>query len=293
MAGGMGSRYKGLKQVEGILENGSPILEYSLYDAIRAGFTKFVFIISTAVPKSFIEKISSILDKKNLEHHWVVQNIADFVNAGYDFTERKKPWGTGHALLCAKHVVLENFLVVNADDFYGRQSFEQAAMLCESEFVNNSYYAMIAYKVENTLSSNGGVSRGLCSFNEHNFLSKIEELTNIQLLEEGIFSLQEFQKRKLQSGALVSMNFWIFNPSLFDFLEQDFLKFFNNNPNEKEEFFLPSVIDKYINIGAIAISVIASNELWKGITYPEDKIEMQDFLKEKIDQEVYPEYLWS
>ncbi len=293
LAGGLGSRYKGLKQVDGILSNGSPIIEYSLYDSIRAGFNKFVFIISEAVPQSFIDKISTILDEKDLEYHWVIQRLTDFVNDQELIDQRLKPWGTGHAVLCAKDVVKEDFLVVNADDFYGKHSFETAAELIDKGEILPNNYALIAFLVKNTLSQNGSVSRGLCTKNADGKLKSIEELTQITQDEKGIFAVVDEKRRDLQAEDLVSMNFWIFDPSFFNHLDTDFKEFLQNNPGPKSEFFLPTVVDHHIGLGDVSADVQQSHEIWKGVTYPEDKIEVQDFILEKMKQDVYPENLWN
>jgi len=291
LAGGLGSRYNGLKQVEGILANNSPILEYSLFDAIRAGFNKFVFIINASVPESFIQKISEIPEKRNLEFHWIVQSITDFVPETFSTENRTKPFGTGHAVLCAKNVVDENFLVINADDFYGKNSFETASKLMENITPEN--YATIAFPLENTLSKNGSVSRGICEINENGNLKSIEELTKIQSENSEIFAETSNGKRMLNPDDLVSMNFWMFHPSFFRFLERDFQDFIKKNPDEKQEFFLPSVVGKYIEENEISVAVNVSDEIWKGVTYPEDKAEVQEFLKEKIKNGIYPENLWN
>lgn len=291
LAGGLGSRYNGLKQVEGILANNSPILEYSLFDAIRAGFNKFVFIINASVPESFIQKISEILEKRNLEFHWIVQSITDFVPVTFSTENRTKPFGTGHAVLCAKNVVNENFLVINADDFYGKNSFETASKLMENITPEN--YATIAFPLKNTLSKNGSVSRGICEINENENLKSIEELTKIQSENSEIFAETSNGKRMLNPDDLVSMNFWMFHPSFFRFLERDFKNFIEKNPDEKQEFFLPSVVGKCIKENEVSVSVNVSDEIWKGVTYPEDKAEVQEFLKEKIKNGIYPENLWK
>ncbi len=293
LAAGLGSRYNGLKQVEGILPNNSPILEYSLFDAIWAGFDKFVFIINASVPESFIHEISEILQKRNLEFHWIIQKTTDFVPEKFSPQNRAKPFGTGHAVLCAKNVVDENFLVINADDFYGRYSFETAFKLMENQIITSKNYAMIAYPLENTLSKNGSVSRGICTLNESENLKSIEELTKIQSENSDIFAETETGKRILNPNDLVSMNFWIFHPSFFGFLENGFNDFIERNPKEKEEFFLPSVVGKCIEKNGISVAVKVSNEIWKGVTYPEDKTEVREFLMEKTEKGIYPENLWN
>jgi len=293
MAGGLGSRYKGLKQVDGILPNGSPLIEYSLYDAIESGFTKFVFIISRAVPENFIAKISAVLNNKRLEHHWVVQTTESFLPADHSLSPREKPWGTGHALLCAQKVVQENFLVINADDFYGRTSFQCAAAMIHKGNVGEHQYSTIAFLLENTLSENGPVSRGVCATDDNGKLMSVREFTNICKKENDIIASGGNREVVLQPDDIVSMNFWVLNPSVFRFLSEDFELFLKSQPGPKEEFFLPSVIDQKIREKAICVTVEVSEESWKGITYPEDKQELQKFLTQKIKDGVYPENLWT
>lgn len=291
LAGGLGSRYQGLKQVDGILENGAPIIEYSLYDAIESGFDKFVFIISEAVPQEFIRRVSGILDKKKLEYHWIIQRLSDFVADPPE--NREKPWGTGHALLCAKNVIQENFLVINADDFYGPGSFERASQLIDAGTVTPQNYATIAFLLENTLSDNGSVSRGLCAVNQSGKLKSVEELTDIRSSGDEVVALSAGERLILNPEDLVSMNFWIFHPSIFQFLALDFERFLGGKPSLKSEFFLPEVIDRKIKKGEISVTVEQSHEMWKGITYPEDKRNVQQFLMKKTTENIYPENLWS
>ncbi len=293
LAGGLGSRYKGLKQVECILENGSPILEYSLYDAIESGFTKFVFIISEAVPKTFINKISAILDTKNLEYHWVIQRISDFVNSPDLLHFRQKPWGTGHAVLCAKDAVHENFLVINADDFYGRHSFETAGKLIDLGKINTENYALVGFVVENTLSENGGVSRGLIAQDAQGKLQSVVELININKKNGKVTGFEGDVEKVIEAKALVSMNFWIFHPRVFSFLETEFQNFLERTTFEKAEFFLPELVDLKVHSKEISVEVLQSSEIWKGVTYPEDKAEVALFLKNKIQNNIYPENLWN
>lgn len=292
LAGGLGSRYNGLKQVERILANNSTILEYSLFDAIKSGFTTFVFIINSSIPESFVDKISKILTERNLEFHWVIQKTSDFAPAQFNIETRTKPWGTGHAVLCAKPFINEVFLVINADDFYGRSSFEKASQLLDSNQISANNYSLIAYPLKNTLSNNGSVSRGLCSVGNYGKLQSIRELTKIKW-DKNMYAESEGEKELLNPDDLVSMNFWILHPSFFSILESEFQEFLKCNPSDKGEFFLPSAIEKSIQNNNVTIKVDASKEIWKGITYPEDKLEVQNFLQSKTDNHFYPENLWS
>ena len=291
MAGGLGSRYNGLKQIDGILENGSPLLEYSLYDAIEAGFSNFVFIINSKIPASYVEKLENVLKNKNLEYHFVIQKISDFVDSEEIIAPREKPWGTGHAVLCATPFINSNFLVLNADDYYGKSSFKMAAKLLDEEKITNTSAALVAYHLENTLSENGTVSRGICTISIDGNLKTIEELTSIRKENDEIFNLEENSKRLLQPQDLVSMNFWIFNPCFFTILEEGFKSFINSNPAPKTEYYLPSAVSEFMKNSTV--EVLESTEIWKGVTYPEDKMSVKKFLQEKINQKLYPEDLWS
>lgn len=294
LAGGLGSRYQGLKQIDGILPNNATLLEYSVFDALRAGFNKIVFIINESIPESYIERLSGILDSKNVEFHWIIQDKKDFVHDENLLKQRTKPWGTAHAVLCAEKVVKENFVVINADDYYGTEVYQIAATLINEGKINAENYAAILYPLKNTLSKNGSVSRGKCAINPKNKLVSINELTNISAKENAIFhSDQENLQHELDSETLVSMNFWILNPSIFEFLKIDFDNFLSSKPKNTNEIYLPAVIDSLIKNRKIEVSVEVSPEQWKGVTYAEDKAELQEFLKKKMEDNIYTEDLWN
>lgn len=292
LAGGLGSRYKGLKQVEGIY-NGHSILEYSIFDALRAGFDKFVFIINAQVPINFIHKISEILKDRNTEYHWIIQEKFDFVEDENLIKNREKPWGTGQAVLCTSEVITENFVVINADDLYGKSVYEKAFQMINSGKINFKNYASIPYPLKFTVSKNGSVSRGKCTLNENQQLDSVIELFEIYSNEDEIYHFEDETKKTLDPETLVSMNFWILHPSFFDELKMKFQEFLNNNPAPKSEFLLPIIIDDLIKNQKITVDIEVSDEVWKGITYPDDKAELQEFIKEKISQNIYPENLWS
>ena len=293
LAGGLGSRYQGLKQIDGILPNNATLLEYSIFDAIKVGFKKIVFIINESLPESYIERVSGILVSKNIEFHWIIQDKKDFVNDENLLKQRTKPWGTAHAVLCAEKVVTENFVVINADDYYGTEVYQIAANLINEEKIDDENYAAVLYPLKNTLSKNGSVSRGKCEVDEKNKLVSINELTNISEEENSIFySDKENNKYGLEPNLLMSMNFWILNPSIFKFLKIEFDQFIADKPENKDEIYLPAVIDSLIQKKEVAISVEISPEQWKGVTYAEDKEELQEFLKKKIKDHIYTEDLW-
>ena len=294
LAGGFGSRYQGLKQIDGILPNNATLLEYSIFDAIKAGFNKIVFIINKSIPESYIERLSGILVSKNIEFHWIIQDKKDFVNDENLLKQRTKPWGTAHAVLCAEKVVTENFVVINADDYYGTEVYQIAANLINEEKIDDENYAAVLYPLKNTLSKNGSVSRGKCEVDEKNKLVSINELTNISEEENSIFySDKENNKYGLEPNLLMSMNFWILNPSIFKFLKIEFDQFIADKPENTDEIYLPAVIDSLIQNKEIEVSVEISPEQWKGVTYPEDKVELQEFLKQKIANNIYTEDLWT
>ena len=294
LAGGLGSRYKGLKQIDGVLPNNAALLEYSIFDALKAGFIKFVFIINESIPESYITKISQILSIKRVEFHWIIQDQKNFVSDENVLEQRTKPWGTAHAVLCAEKVVTENFVVINADDYYGTEVYQIAAALINDGKINAENYAVILYPLKNTLSKNGSVSRGRCEVDEKNKLVSINELTNISEEENSIFySDKENVKHTLEPNVLVSMNFWILNPSIFKFLKIEFDQFIADKPENTDEIYLPAVIDSLIQKKEMEVLVEISPEQWKGVTYAEDKVELQEFLKQKIANNIYTEDLWT
>ena len=293
LAGGLGSRYEGLKQIDGILPNNETLLEYSVFDALKAGFNKIVFIINESIPESYIERVSGILISKNVEFHWIIQNKKDFVSGEKLLELRTKPWGTAHAVLCAKKVVKENFVVINADDYYGTEVYQMAANLINENKIDAENYAAILYPLKNTLSKNGSVSRGKCEVDEKNKLVSINELTNISEEENSIFySDKENNKYGLEPNLLMSMNFWILNPSIFKFLKIEFDQFIADKPENTDEIYLPAVIDSLIQKKEMEVLVEISPEQWKGVTYAEDKVELQEFLKQKIADNIYTKDLW-
>lgn len=291
LAGGLGSRYQGLKQIDGILENGSPIMEYSIFDAIQSGFNKIVFIINDKIPAAFLERITSIFSHKEIEIHWVYQNLDKYIPENFDIKNRLKPWGTAHAVLCAKEYVQEPFIVLNADDLYGKISFQKASFLLENN-VDTDNSVLLAYPIKNTLSENGTVSRGVCSIGTTGYLEKIEEKTKIQKVNNQIGYWENEDFFAINENTLVSMNFWILHPSIFNKLEENFHDFLQHYTNQ-EEFFLPTAIQKLVDRKEIKVSVKASPAEWMGVTYPEDKEILQLYLKNKIQQQQYPNNLWN
>lgn len=293
LAGGLGTRYKGLKQVDGILENGSPILEYSIYDALEAGFNKIVIVINRFVPESYIERLQNISKQKNFELIWVYQEIEKGVPEDQDISSREKPWGTGHAVLCAKSVINELFVVINADDFYGKEIYQLASTEMDSGDISASQFELIAYPVETTLSENGTVARGICTLDSENHLLKIEEQTSVRRENNAIIYTENDTDVKISPDTLVSMNFFVFHPEFFNSLENYFIEFIKSNPAPKEEFYIPFAVQSMINEEKIKVLVKSSPSQWIGMTYADDKIILKNNLTRQIQQNRYPEDLWN
>lgn len=292
LAGGLGSRYKGLKQIDGILDNGSPILEYSIYDALEAGFDKVVIIVNRLIPQSYLERLNTISGEKNFELQWVCQEKESFLPKDYDFSQREKPWGTGHAVLCAKNAVQEPFVMINADDFYGKEAYQLASEEIDLH-ISRSQFGMAAYPVGSTLSGNGNVARGICTLDAENYLVKVEEQTSIHQKGDSIVYTENGNDIELTSDALVSMNFFIFHPTIFDALEVYFNDFLQSEPEPSEEFYIPSAMQRMIDEKKAKVFVKASPSPWMGVTYADDKSIIKDFLTAEIKKNRYPEDLWN
>lgn len=295
LAGGLGSRYKGLKQVDGILGNDSPILEYSIYDALEAGFQKVVIIVNKLIPESYIDRLNHISKTKNFELHWVYQEIDSIPISleGFDYPDREKPWGTAHAVLCAKYSIQEPFVMINADDFYGKEAYRLAAHEINQHHISDTQLGMIAYPVGTTLSGNGAVARGICTLDSENYLIRIEEQTSIQRINNSIIYIKNGENIKLDPEALVSMNFFIFHPHIFCYLEAYFYDFIESDPLPKQEFYIPSAVQRMMDEERVKVKVKASPSQWMGVTYADDKKDIKDFLISEISNNRYPENLWS
>lgn len=292
LAAGMASRYGSMKQTEGFGPAGETIMDYSIYNAIRAGFGKVVFIIR----ESFAENFRNIYDEKlkgKIDVEYVFQELNFFTDAKNLSPERTKPWGTGHALLCAKDVVHEPFAVINADDFYGNDAFVKAADFLINT-CNEKEYAIIGYRLANTLSEFGTVSRGVCEVDEKNMLTAINERTKIYTKENRIVFEDENGMGELSDDTNVSMNFWCFHPSVFTATEELFHNFTEKNVgNLKAEFFIPYIADDFIKVRGGKIHVISTSSQWFGVTYKEDAPGVKDSLDKLIDKGEYPSSLWE
>ncbi|PKF73933.1 NDP-sugar synthase [Chryseobacterium sp. PMSZPI] len=293
LAGGLGTRYKGLKQVDGILDNGSPILEYSIFDALETGFQKVVIIVNKLIPQSYIDRLNTISGIKGFELHWIYQEIKSIPIHDLDYVEREKPWGTAHAVLCAKYSIQEPFVMINADDFYGKEAYQLAAHEIDHHHISDSHLGMIAYPVSTTLSGNGAVARGICTLDPENFLIKVEEQTSIQRINGSIIYIENGKNIEISPDTLVSMNFFIFHPNIFCSLEAYFYDFIESEPTATQEFYIPSTVQRMMDEKKVKVMVKTSPSQWMGVTYADDKKNIKDFLTSEIQKNRYPEDLWT
>ncbi|NQU35042.1 MAG: nucleotidyltransferase [Bacteroidetes bacterium] len=292
LAAGIGSRYGGVKQMDKIGPSGESIIDYSVFDAIRAGFGKVVFVLNPKIESEFKEVYEARLAGK-IETDYVLQKV-DAVPTGVSVNNKRvKPWGTGHAVLVAKNAIKEPFAVINADDFYGDNAFNLISDFLTGLKTDSSKYAMVGYKLANTLSENGSVSRGICK-TEKGFLTDVVERTSIKYDNDDIVFNENGKNEKIDANSIVSMNFWGFSPLYFKQLEHDFINFINNNSNElKAEFYIPSVVNDLIDKNKASIKMLTSNDQWFGVTYQEDKETTIKKVAELVSQGVYPENLWK
>ncbi len=282
MAAGMGSRFGGLKQIEPVGRGGEAILDFSVYDAIKAGFTKVVFVIKHAIEKDFKEFVGKRIEKK-IKVEYVFQET-DILPEGFVCPQdREKPWGTAHAILCCKDVVKEPFAVVNADDFYGRSAFSQIADYLRQEDNN---YCMVGFRLVNTLTENGHVSRGVCVTDENNHLTSVTERTKIMDCKYTEDDGETWVP--LAPDTVVSMNLWGFMPDIFDHIEEGFKAFLTEKINvPKSEYYLPSVVSALIENGTKAVDVLVAEDKWYGVTYKEDKDLVVNAIGAMIDAGLY------
>lgn len=296
MAAGMGSRYGGLKQIDPVDEYGNKIIDFSIFDAVRAGFKKVIFIIKKENEQDFRTCIGDIV-KDHIEVQYVYQELTN-IPEGFSVPEgRVKPWGTAHAILCCKDVIDGPFTVINADDFYGKEAFEKIYNYLINNSDDEKYrYAMVGYALENTLTENGSVSRGVCTKDADGFLSDIVERTKIVKTEKGAAYIEnETEYTDIAGNVPVSMNFWGFTESFLGELEKAFLEFMKNGVESnplKAECFLPFVVDELIKADKATVKVLSSDDKWFGVTYKEDKPFVVESIKALKDKGIYPEKLW-
>jgi len=292
LAAGMASRYGSMKQVEGFGPSGETIMDYSIYDAIKTGFGKIVFIIS----KQFSDNIREVFDKKlknRIATEYVFQEMDMFTKGFPVPAGRTKPWGTAHAVLCAKDTIKEPFAVINADDFYGSDGFEKARNFLVNE-CNPKVYSLMGYELLKTLSEHGTVNRGVCTVDKIGNLISITERLNVSLKGDKITCDDSVEPRELSLDTPASMNFWCFDPSIFNYSENLFEEFLKENiSNPKAEFFIPIVADRYIKENKGVIKVILTSAQWFGVTYKDDAPVVKENLQMLVDAGEYPENLWK
>ncbi len=287
LAAGMGSRYGGLKQLDGLGPNGETIMDYSIYDAIKAGFGKVVFVIRKDFEQDFREKILSKYEG-HIPVEVVFQSI-DNLPEGYTCpADRSKPWGTNHAVLMGKDVIKEPFAVINADDFYGRNAFEVIAKELSRERDRKGDYCMVGFRVGNTMTENGSVARGVCSTSEDGLLTGVVERTAISYDPEHriVFTDENGQVQTLAPETPVSMNLWGFTPDYFDYSEREFKKFLD------KEFFIPLCIDTLIHNGEATVKVLDTDSKWFGVTYAADRPGVVEKFAQLHTDGTYPERLF-
>lgn len=298
MAAGMGSRYGGLKQIDPVDEYGHLIIDFSLYDAIEAGFEKVIFIIKRAIEAEFKEHIGNRIAKQ-MEVEYVFQEL-ELLPEGYSIPEgRQKPWGTGHALLCCAPYIQTPFAVINADDYYGKSAFRTIYhQLCTMQDDDICHYTMVGYSLYHTLTEHGHVARGICSVDKQGMLTDIRERTHIEQRGDTACYTEDNGKtwNPLARETIVSMNLWGFTPSIFPELQQRFAVFLSQqlplNPH-KEEFFLPFTVNEMLSEGKAEVSVLTSSDHWYGVTYKEDKEKVTAAIRSLKEQKQYPKQLWK
>lgn len=296
MAAGIGSRFGGgIKQLEAVGPNGEIIMDYSIHDALEAGFNKVVFVIRKDLDKDFKEIIGRRMEKL-VEVEYAYQELNDIPERFQKKTEgRKKPWGTGQAILCCKEVVDEPFLVINADDYYGKEAYGEAYAYLTGRKDDNAYEAcMVGFVLKNTLSDNGGVTRGVCKVDEHRMLSEIVETSNIVKTAEGAAVQTEDGAVPIDVESEVSMNMWGLSPKFFEVLDKGFDEFLEklDTENLKGEYLLPTIIGDLLKEGKMRVEVRKSHDEWFGVTYKEDKPDVVASIQKLIKDGVYPEKLF-
>ncbi|MEQ8423069.1 MAG: sugar phosphate nucleotidyltransferase [Cyclobacteriaceae bacterium] len=291
MAAGMGSRYGGIKQIDGFGPHGETIVDYSLFDAIRSGFSKIVFVVREEIQDAVKEMFLPKLEGK-AEVHFVIQSLEKFVPEDFLPVDRKKPWGTNHAMLCGMEVINEPFAVINADDFYGRESFESLAKFLSTAEPKN--HAMVGYTLKNVLSDYGSVSRGVANEDGGGMLKSLDELKDIIKRDGKIISRESGSETELDENRKVSMNSWGFLPDVFELSKTMFEKFVKENKNDpKAEFYIALMVTELVKLGLGKVHIISGGTTWFGVTYQEDKEMVSGKIESLIKQRVYPERLWS
>jgi len=294
LAAGLGSRYGGLKQMDGVGPSGETIMEYSVYDAIQAGFGKIVFVIRSSFDDAFREFVNSRFANK-VPVEIVFQELTNLPEGYKPAPEREKPWGTNHAVLMAKDTIKEPFCVINADDFYGRDSFEVMSSFLQSVEGKTNQYSMVGFRIQNTLSESGSVARGVCQSDSNGFLATINERTHIEKFNDAIkYKDNNNEWHAIPENTPVSMNIWGFTPDYFEHSAKYFKSFLDEHGQElKSEFFIPLMINHLIQGKLSTVKILDTNAQWFGVTYIEDKPLVVAKIKQLVEKNIYPENLWK
>lgn len=298
LAAGMGSRYGGLKQIDPIDEQGHLIIDFSIYDAVKAGFKKIIFIIKKQIEADFKEIIGDRISQF-VEVEYVYQELDHLPGSCSVQAERVKPWGTGHAILCCRELIDGPFAVINADDYYGRNAFRVLYdTLLQAEDDDCYRYSMVGYTLENTLTDHGHVARGVCVVSEDQTLETIHERTRIEKRDSGAAYSEDEGVTwvTIPEGSVVSMNMWGFTKSIFKELEERFVEFLRTEAVQnplKSEFFVPSVVGELLDEDKASVTVLTSSDKWYGVTYQEDKEAVVQAMRQLKDQGCYPVKLWE
>lgn len=296
MAAGIGSRFgTGIKQLEPVGPHGEIIMDYSIHDAIDAGFDKVVFVIRRDLEKDFKEIIGNRVERL-VEVAYAYQEVTDIPKKyDYKFPDRKKPWGTGQAILCCKEFVDTPFLVINADDYYGKQAYVKSFEYLTMNKTEANELSMVGFVLENTLSDNGAVTRGICKVNQESLLENINETKNIIKIADGAAIQTDTGCIKLDKHSPVSMNMWGIKPEFFDILEKGFDEFLDqlSEGDLKTEYLLPIIIGRMVEKSILSVKVLNSEDKWFGVTYKEDKYAVMEEIQKLIDAGVYPEKLYQ
>ena len=287
MAAGMGSRFGGLKQIEPIDKNNNFLIDYSIYDAIKFGFNKVVFIIKEENYELFRSTVGKRIEGK-IDVEYVFQKGLDIM------PNRIKPWGTGHAILSCKDVVKENFAIINADDFYGADAFKVCASFLRNVDKNSTNFGLVGYRAINTLTENGATKRGVCGVNNGKLTSLVE--SSLEIIDGKVYAtpLGSSDTREIEKNTLVSMNMLAFTPKLFGYMVQDFPKFLEENSNnlEKCEYLIPEIVGQMVKQGLATCDIIETSAVWQGVTYKADKEKVVNEIQKLVDAGIYPENLW-
>jgi len=295
LAAGMGNRYGGLKQVDPMGPSGETLMEYGIYDAIKAGFGKAVFLFRDNIVSAFEDSYKKLEDHIELQYAFQEVN-PDIITEGgkLNYAHREKPWGTAHAILSAASAIDEPFAVINADDFYGPSAYQVMSDYLQSVDTSKQQYGIVGYPVDKTLSSHGTVSRAVLEVNGQSTLHQVVERTKIKEIDGEVKYFEDDQQITIPRGTLVSTNFWGFTPAIFDELQSQFAQFAaENGNNPRAEFYIPYAVNNLVETKAATVTVLKCTDNWMGVTYKEDKHEVMNQINSYISQGTYPNNLWN